>query len=267
MKSAAMMLLAGLALTGTATATAGDAIANAVANDARSTENTARDQYRNPAQTLKAFKVEANHTVVEIWPGGGWYTEILAPMLKDSGTFYAAHFPDAEKPAYYQRSRAGFEKKLASNSDAYGAVKMTAFNPAGEQTMAPAGTVDRVLTFRNVHNWMGGNNEQNAFNQFFAVLKSGGMLGVVEHRAKPGTSLDDQKASGYVTQDYVINLATKAGFELVVASEVNANAKDTADHPRGVWTLPPRLAMGDEDKAKYVAIGESDRMTLLFKKP
>jgi len=244
-----------------------DTIDDAVANSARTEAYVARDTYRNPAETLKVFQVEAGQTVVEIWPGGGWYTEILATAVGDNGKLYAAHFPDVEKPSYYQRLRTKFSEKLASNKAMYANVEMTAFDPAGEQTIAPAGTADRVLTFRNVHNWMGGNAEQAAFNQFFAALKPGGMLGVVEHRAKPGTSLDDQKSSGYVTQDYVINLATNAGFELVVASEVNANAKDTADHPRGVWTLPPRLALGDQDRDKYVAIGESDRMTLLFKKP
>ena len=265
MKNTALTLLASIMLS--TTAVAGDAIDKAVASDARTAKYAERDAFRNPAKTLKQFQVSADQTVVEIWPGGGWYTEILAPMLKDSGTFYAAHFPDAEEPAYYKRSRDGFEKKLAANADMYGNVKLTAFNPAGEQTMAPAGTVDRVLTFRNVHNWMGGENEQKAFNQFFEVLKPGGMLGVVEHRAKPGTSREDQMKSGYVAQNYVVQLAQKAGFELVSTSEINANSKDTADHPRGVWTLPPRLALGDEDREKYVAIGESDRMTLLFKKP
>jgi len=244
-----------------------DTIDDAVANKSRTEAYVARDQYRNPAQTLKAFQIESGQTIVEIWPGGGWYTEILASVVGDQGKLYAAHFPDAEEPKYYQRLRAKFSEKLASNTEMYTNVEMTEFNPSGENSIAPAGSADRVLTFRNVHNWMGSNAEQAAFNQFFEALKPGGMLGVVEHRAKPGTSLEDQKSSGYVTQDYVINLATNAGFELVVASEVNANEKDTADHPRGVWTLPPRLALGDQDRDKYVAIGESDRMTLLFKKP
>ncbi len=265
MKNTALTILAGLVLS--SSAMAGDAIDKAVASESRTAKYAARDNYRHPAATLKQFQVSADQTVVEIWPGGGWYTEILAPMLKESGTFYAAHFSEAAEHDYYKRSRANFEKKLAASPELYGNVKLTAFNPAGEQTMAPAGTVDRVLTFRNVHNWMGGENEQKAFDQFFEVLKPGGMLGVVEHRAKPGTSREDQMESGYVAQNYVVQLAQKAGFELVSTSEVNANAKDTADHPRGVWTLPPRLALGEEDREKYVAIGESDRMTLLFKKP
>ncbi|WP_346839572.1 methyltransferase [Microbulbifer sp. SAOS-129_SWC] len=235
--------------------------------DQREKANAARDQYRHPAQTLEFMGIRPDMSVVEIWPGGGWYTEILAPYLRDKGTFYAAHFPADTQSDYYRKSRQRFEKKLAADQADYGKVKLTEFDPAGGSEIAPAASADAVLTFRNVHNWMSSGNEENAFKQFYAALKPGGVLGVVEHRAKPGTSREDMIKSGYVSQDYLIALAEKAGFKLEKTSEINANPKDTAKHPKGVWTLPPTLALGDEDKGKYQAIGESDRMTLLFSKP
>ncbi|MBB5212028.1 class I SAM-dependent methyltransferase [Microbulbifer hydrolyticus] len=244
-----------------------DTLKQAIEGDQRTPAYAARDQYRHPAETLEFFQVKPDMTVVEIWPGGGWYTEILAPALKEEGTFYAAHFPKDSKAGYFKRSREAFEKMLRKEKATYGAVKLTEFAPGGDSEIAPEGSADVVLTFRNVHNWMGGNNEQAAFNTFYKALKPGGVLGVVEHRAKPGTSREDMKKSGYVTQDYVIKLAKNAGFELEETSEINANPKDTADHPKGVWTLPPSLRLGDEDKDKYQAIGESDRMTLRFRKP
>ncbi|QIL88830.1 methyltransferase [Microbulbifer sp. SH-1] len=244
-----------------------DTLQGAIKGDQRTPANVARDKYRHPAETLAFFHVKPEMTVVEIWPGGGWYTEILAPMLKDKGTLYAAHFPKATEVGYFKNSLAKFEEKMAADKDTYGAVKLTEFVPGGGSEIAPAASADAVVTFRNVHNWMGGNNEQAAFKAFYAALKPGGVLGVVEHRAKPGTSLEDMKKSGYVTQDYVIELAKNAGFVLEESSEINANPKDSADHPKGVWTLPPSLRLGDEDKDKYLAIGESDRMTLRFRKP
>ncbi|MCK7597241.1 methyltransferase [Microbulbifer sp. CAU 1566] len=244
-----------------------DSLKDAIKGDHRTPAYAARDQYRHPEETLNFFQVKPTMTVVEIWPGGGWYSEILAPMLKGKGTLYAAHFPAATEVGYFKRSRESFEKLLAEEKDVYGAVKLTEFAPGGDSEIAPAGSADAVLTFRNVHNWMGGNNEQAAFNTFFKALKPGGVLGVVEHRAKPGTSREEMGKSGYVTQDYVIELAKNAGFVLEESSEINANPKDTAKHPKGVWTLPPSLRLGDEDKEKYQAIGESDRMTLRFRKP
>lgn len=244
-----------------------DTLKKAIEGEQRTPEYAARDKYRHPAETLAFFQVKPEMTVVEIWPGGGWYTEILAPALKEEGTFYAAHFPKDTEVGYFKRSREGFEKLLKKEKDTYGAVKLTEFAPGGDSEIAPAGSADAVLTFRNVHNWMRGNNEQAAFKTFYKALKPGGVLGVVEHRAKPGTSREDMMKSGYMTQEYVIDLAKKAGFELEETSEINANPKDTADHPKGVWTLPPSLRLGDEDKDKYLAIGESDRMTLRFRKP
>ena len=225
-----------------------------------------RDEYRNPVETLAFFQVEKSQTIVEIWPGGGWYTEILAPLLKEHGQFYAASFPAETPVEYYKKSRAKYDAKLAANPEVYGAVKVTELAPPEFTDIAPMGSADRVLTFRNVHNWMKAGSAEGVFAAMHKALKADGLLGIVEHRAKPGTSFDDMIKSGYVTEAAVIKLATDAGFELVAASELNANSADTADHPKGVWTLPPSLRLGDTDKDKYLAIGESDRMTLLFKK-
>ena len=233
----------------------------------RSVESKARDVYRHPVQTLKYFSVEPDDVVVEIWPGGGWYTEILAPRLRDKGHLYAAHFSADSKVAYFSKSNASFKSKLAKNPSVYDRVIVTTLEPGNSTDIAPAGSSDHVLTFRNVHNWMKGGYEKAVFDAMFKALKSGGVLGVVEHRAKPGTSLEAMISSGYVTEEKVKQLAIAAGFTFVGASEINANPKDNAKHPAGVWTLPPRLRLGDKDKNKYQAIGESDRMTLKFIKP
>ena len=237
--------------------------------DHRSPNNIARNQYRHPADTLAFFGLKADMTVVEIWPGGGWYSEILAPVLKDHGQYYAAGFsliaertPDWRKN--YQRK---FEEKLKQNPEVYGKTIVTDLSIPERTEIAPAGTADLVLTFRNVHNWMKGEYAQDVFNSMYTALKSGGILGVVEHRAKPNTSVEDMITSGYVTEAHVIKLANAAGFKLDAKSEVNANAKDSSQHPKGVWTLPPSLRLGEKDQAKYLAIGESDRMTLKFVKP
>ncbi|MFT4765279.1 MAG: putative methyltransferase [Oleispira sp.] len=237
--------------------------------DHRSPNNIARNQYRHPADTLAFFGLKADMTVVEIWPGGGWYSEILAPVLKDHGQYYAAGFsliaertPDWRKN--YQRK---FEEKLKQNPEVYGKTIVTDLSIPERTEIAPAGTADLVLTFRNVHNWMKGEYAQDVFDAMFKAVKHGGYLGVIEHRAKPGTSLEDMITSGYVTEAHVIKLANAAGFKLDAKSEVNANAKDSSQHPKGVWTLPPSLRLGEKDQAKYLAIGESDRMTLRFIKP
>ena len=238
-----------------------------LAGEHRSEANRARDVYRHPHETLRFFRVQPDMTVVEIWPGGGWYTEILAPYLKEEGTLYAAHFPEETEVAYFQRIRAGFEDKLAAEPAIYGEVVMTEFDPAAGVLTVPPGSADRVLTFRNVHNWLRSDSEAEAFELFFRALKPGGMLGVVEHRSGGNDDRQWMTDSGYMAQDYVVALAEKAGFRLVSASEINANPADTADHPRGVWTLPPSLRMGEENRQQYLDIGESDRMTLLFIKP
>ncbi|CAH9053122.1 hypothetical protein PSECIP111951_00757 [Pseudoalteromonas holothuriae] len=234
----------------------------------RSTANQTRDQYRNPVETLAFFGLQSNMTVVEIAPGGGWYSEILAPALKGQGTFYAAHFPADSEVGYYQRSLSGFKEKVASD-ERFSEVKITEFSPISHLDIAPASSADMVLTFRNVHNWYMQKDHQgvlSAFKAFNKALKPGGILGVVEHRLPESRDSADQKRSGYMKQSYVVDIAKQAGFELVAQSDINANPNDSADHPKGVWTLPPRLALGEEQAAKYKAIGESDRMTLKFKK-
>lgn len=240
----------------------------AVQNPLRTPEFAQRDQYRNPVATLTFFEVTPQSTVVEIAPGAGWYTEILAPLLAEQGVYYAAHFP-ANATGFGQRSRAAFLEKLAAEPH-YSKVKVTEFAPTAGVSIAPEGSVDVVLTFRNLHNWyMAGGEEAmlTAFKHFYTALKPGGVLGVVEHRL-PEAQLDtDWTRTGYMPQSLTIKLAEQAGFVFDSSSEINANPKDTADHPSGVWTLPPSLRLGEQDKEKYLAIGESDRMTLKFRKP
>lgn len=259
------LLLSSAVVATTPIASLEQAISN---NSLRSAANMARDQYRNPLPTLQFFDVTPQATVVEISPGGGWYTEILAPLLAEQGVYYAAHFP-ASAEGYGQRSRQAFVEKLSANP-AYSKVKLTEFAPRPGIEIAPAGSADVVLTFRNLHNWyMAGGEEAmlTAFAHFYTALKPGGVLGIVEHRL-PETQLDtDWTRSGYMPESLTIKLAEQAGFTLEARSEINANPKDTADHPGGVWTLPPTLRLGEQDRDKYLAIGESDRMTLKFRKP
>jgi len=235
------------------------ALTAAIKAPSRTPANVARDTYRHPAETLTFFGVKPNQTVVEIWPAAGWYTEILAPYLRDKGAYYAAVPTD--------KARAGMQKLIDGNAAAYGKIKLAAFPTPVPTLGVPAGSADVVLTFRNVHNWMGAGAGQTAFDQMFAMLKPGGVLGVVEHRLPEDAKGITEAESGYVKRSTVIALATKAGFKLAGESQVNANPKDTHDYPKGVWTLPPNYAEGDKDRAKYAAIGESDRMTLKFVKP
>ncbi|MDX1692917.1 MAG: methyltransferase [Ketobacteraceae bacterium] len=233
--------------------------------------SASRDQYRHPVETLTFFDVQPQMTVVEIWPGPkGWYTEILAPYLRDEGTFYAAHFNADSPAAFYRNSLEQFKDKLQASPDLYDKVKITTFNPPEYTNIAPEGSADRVLTFRNVHNWYmrGGGDERvlAAFRAFHKALKPGGILGVVEHRLPESRPESDQEASGYMHTDYVIRMAEKAGFKLLDSSEINANPADNTRHPEGVWTLPPTLRLGETDKKHYLSIGESDRMTLKFMK-
>jgi predicted methyltransferase len=250
----------------------GDAQLRALAEgEHRSADNRARNAWRHPVETLEFFGIEPTQTVVEISPGGGgWYTEILAPYLRERGTYYAASFekdpPEGPAREYFLKGQQAFADKLKSRPDLYDRVIVTEFGP-NKQDIAPAGSADLVLTFRNVHGWMGGGFADKAFASFYRTLKPGGVLGVVEHRAKADQPQDPKARSGYVREDHVIALAEAAGFKLDGRSEVNANPKDSADHPAGVWTLPPTLRLGEQDREKYQAIGESDRMTLRFVKP
>ena len=239
------------------------ALEQAVSGEHRSAKNKARDQYRHPVETLSFFGFTPEMTVVEITPGGGWYTEILAPALKGTGKLYGAHYPDTGEDNYFSNSRKKLEKKLASNA-IFSEMALTDFVPRKQSELAPKGSADLVLTFRNLHNWKPEGVEQ-VFKDAFTALKPGGVLGVVEHRLPAG--VDAEAAKGYVSEATTIKQAKAAGFRFAGASEINANPKDTAQHPKGVWSLPPVLALGEQDKAKYIAIGESDRMTLKFVKP
>ena len=234
--------------------------------DHRSADNSARDQYRQPLETLSWLGIKDNMTVVEITPGGGWYTEILAPYLKENGTYYAAGFDGENGASWAKRSVKRFNDKLAADPAHYGKVNVTVLAPPNNTEVAPAGSADMVLTFRNVHNWMAAGTSDAVFNAMYRALKPGGTLGVIEHRGNPDVTQDPKAKSGYVNEAYTIAMAEKAGFKLAGKSEILANAKDSRNHPKGVWTLPPRLRLGDKDKAKYLAIGESDRMLLKFVK-
>ena len=248
-------------LTLTITPLAAHDLKGAVASEDRTPKNTLRDSSRNPVETLSFFGIESDMVVIELSPGGGWYTEILANYIHYPGTLIAAHWSKDSEIAYYRRGRANFEKKM-SNNPMYGRVEIVDLY----SELADENSVDAVLTFRNLHNWLGPNLD-DIFSNTFKSLKPGGVFGIVEHRAKPGTSMEMMKKSGYVTEAHAIKIAKKHGFELAAKSEINANPKDTADHPKGVWTLPPNYRLKDKDREKYSDIGESDRMTLLFKKP
>ncbi len=244
-----------------------DSWTQALDGDNRSPAYQQRDVYRHPQQTLQFFTITPQSTVLEIWPGGGWYTEILAPLLRGEGKLYAAHFPLNSSVEYFKKSRSSYDAKLTAQPSVYDRVDVSVLMPPDYTLIAPAGSVDVVVTFRNIHNWLKAGNQQAVFSAFYAALKPGGILGVVEHRAKPGTDIDTMIASGYVTEEKVKEMATIAGFQFVASSGINANPADSADHPRGVWTLPPSLRLGEQDRDKYLAIGESDRMTLKFIKP
>lgn len=238
------------------------AIAKAIADPRRSEADRARDQYRHPAETLAFFDVHPDETVIEFYPGGGWYTGILAPLLKGRG-HYIAMPPGSPKSLAFTRAM------LDKNQDWFGAdTKIVAFDQAAPSTFPP-GTADRVLTFRNVHNLVmaGDGVAAKAFADFYKALKPGGILGVEDHHLPESMDAALEKKSGYIKRSTIIRLATAAGFKLAGESAVNVNPKDTHDWPEGVWTLPPTYRLGDVDRAKYQAIGESDRLTLKFVKP
>ena len=256
-------LLAALPLSGALAKDA--ALAKAVADSHRTPTMVERDKYRHPQQVLEFAGIKPTSTVVEIQPGGGYWTEILAPYLKDKGTYYIAMAPRtaSERAA---KSVDDWNKKLADNKAHWGNVKIAEFGK-GSYDIAPAGTVDLVITSRNVHNWMGAGYSEEAFGAFYKALKPGGILSVEEHRAPADKPQDPKAENGYVREDHTIELAKKAGFKLLDKSEVLANSKDTKDWPKGVWTLPPTLQMGETDRAKYLAIGEADNFLMKFQKP
>ena len=244
-------------------------IERALAGDWRSEKNRARDQYRHPQQTLAFFGVDpASQTLIEIWPGGGWYAEVLAPAFQFGGGSYIAIVPkpQPDSPERVDRDNDKLRAMFAARPELYSHAQVRESVDAAPD-LGPPESADVVLTFRNVHNWVMAGNEQAMFQAMFKVLKPGGTLGVVDHRAAADQPPAEMKTSGYLPEAYVIALAEGAGFKLVETSEINANPKDTKDYKEGVWTLPPTLTLGEQDKAKYLAIGESDRMTLKFRKP
>ena len=268
---AAAFLLATMGTSGLVTAktmapSASPTLKAAVAAPTRTPTNIERDKHRNPAATLAFFGIKPNHTVVELWPGGGWYTEILAPYLSAKGQLTVA--------APTGRASDNIAKKLDAGAATYGKVARANFPTSFGGTGVAPGSADAVLTFRNVHNWrMGSYNpdktdySEAAFREIFTMLKPGGVLGIEDHRLPENADAARERSSGYIKVSTVRALAEKAGLRYVGSSEINANPRDTKDYPKGVWTLPPNFAEKDVDRAKYAAIGESDRMTLKFVKP
>lgn len=240
-------------------------VEQAVNSDFRTEENKKRDIYRHPVETLNFFGIKPDMTVVEIAPGAGWYMEIIAPLVAPKGKYImAAPSTNPEKP-YTLDNEKKIKDWMSAHPEVAKNMSIVSFDlPKVE--LAPENSVDMILTFRNVHNWRGNKTEKQAFQAFFKALKPGGVLGVVEHRELPNR-YDPTAKRGYVREKDVINMGLRAGFNLVAKSEINANPKDTKTHPEGVWTLPPSLKLGEKDKDKYMAIGESDRMTLKFVKP
>jgi len=249
---------------------AADALKAAIANPQRTASNVERDAARHPYETLTFFGIKPKMTVVEISPGGGWYTEILAPYLKQHGKLIVGISDPESKNENARRGYARFKQKLDDNPSMYSKVGIGIFEPSSNKiNYAPNNSVDVVLTFRNIHNWIqfGDSTMEAVFKTAFDSLKHGGVFGVVEHRLPESVTQTEKADTGYVHQSYVIKMAEKAGFKLAAKSEINANPKDNADHENGVWALPPVLTNKEKDVEKYIAIGESDRMTLKFVKP
>lgn len=238
-----------------------------LAGSHRSEANRARDIWRHPKETLLFFGVRPEMTVLEVWPDpGGWYTEVLAPLVRERGKYYAAVLDAAPGVANQEKRVQDFRQKLAANPALYDKVIVSPMYTDGRD-IAPPESVDMIVTFRNIHNWMARGTAEKAFAAMYRALKPGGVLGVVEHRGNPAVPQDPQAKSGYVNEQYAIDLITAQGFRLDAKSEINANPRDTKDYEQGVWTLPPVYRLGDRDREKYAAIGESDRFTLKFVKP
>jgi predicted methyltransferase len=248
-------------------ATAVHTLDDALAGSWRSAQNKARDGFRHPKETLTFFGIKNDMHVVELWPGGGWYTEVLAPFLRDTGKLTVTNFDPQTAQEPMKGFAVSYEKKLAASPDLFGKVEVRHVTPPNDVNLGPNESADIVLTFRNFHNWIQGGFDKNVVDAAFKVLKHGGVFGVVEHRADPGTDDKTTKDTGYVPEQRIVDLAQAAGFKLDGKSDVNANPKDDHKHENGVWALPPVLRNGDKDKDKYLAIGESDRMTLKFVKP
>lgn len=273
MKKLLFVVLAGLAgLAGPALAggmSVAASVEQAMWGDHRSEANIARNRYRHPVGTLDFFGLRADMTVMEIWPGAGWYTEVLAPVLRESGKLVVATWdPEVEgQPGYRYELPEQMRQAFAARPDVYEQVEVVHYSPPESASLGAAGSVDMVVTFRNTHGWVNHGQAGAVYAEFARVLKPGGVLGVVQHRAADGADAAGTARSGYVSEAAVIALAEAAGLVLEARSEINANPKDTKDHPEGVWTLPPSFRLGEKDRETYAAIGESDRMTLRFRKP
>jgi len=248
------------------------AVDAAIASEHRSVEDKARDQYRHPRETLEFLGFRSNMKVLEVWPGGGWYTQILAAALQDEGRLYAAQF-QINSPFDFQRRQFGkFLTMLGERNDIYRKIKITHLSLPYQLEVAPRNSVDMAVTFRNLHNWVevpfgGGKYARLPFDAMYDALKPGGILGVVDHRWPDPATEDPVSMNGYISKERTIELAESAGFRFVGESDILYNPKDTRDHPSGVWTLPPSFALGDQEREKYAAIGESDRFLLKFEKP
>lgn len=264
----AAMVAAGLSSLG-APARADDALKAALNGTHRTPTFVARDAWRHPYETLQFFGIQPHHTVVELSPGGGWYTEILAPYLRDKGLLILGADDPESSEAYYRRSAERLKARLDAQPAVYDKVKVAVFAPPAKLAYAAPASADMVLTFRNVHNWAASGEDvtRAAFKSAFEALKPGGVFGVVDHRLPADRPQDPKVSSGYLHVSYVSRLAESVGFKLAGSSEINANPRDTADHNKGVWALPPTYANKEVDRARYESIGESDRMTLKFVKP
>lgn len=262
---AAAVLIASCAMTSTRQATA-QALDNILADPHRSEADRARDRYRHPKDTLLFFGIRPEMTVLEIWPEPGWYTDIIAPLLRDQGKYYAGVMEPDPGSQFVTRRLEAFHGKLASDPTIYGKTTIVTYPSHGGDAVPP-GTVDLVVTFRNLHNWIADDTAASMLATAYRALKPGGVLGVTDHRGNPALPQDPKAKSGYVTEQYAIKLIEAQGFRLLGTSEVNANPKDTKDYSEGVWTLPPTWRLGDKDREKYAEIGESDRFTLKFEKP
>jgi predicted methyltransferase len=240
----------------------------AIASPERAAENRARDAHRNPFETLRFFGIAPDMHVLELWPGRGWYTEILGPFLAEKGKLTVTNAdPEGPQDQYVHRMAREFATWLSDERERLGLVEVITVAPPERLHLGPDAAYDAILTFRNNHSWIRGGYHEAIYAEIFRVLKPGGMLGVVQHRAPEGADAAVSAENGYVPEAFVIEAAGRAGLELAGRSEVNANPKDPKDHPGGVWSLPPSYRLGDEDRAVYEAIGESDRMTLKFVKP
>ena len=262
----ACAVLAGACATGSSRQSTAEALTVILAGNQRPAEERARDVYRHPKETLLFFGIRPEMRVLEVWPEPGWYTAVIAPLLRDKGKYYAGVIAADPSSKYITHRLEEYHSRLAARPDLYDRVTIVTFPDDGGDAV-PEGSLDMVVTFRNLHNWMARDQAAQAFRTMYRALKPGGVLGVVEHRGNPAVPQDPKAKSGYVNEDYAIRLIEEQGFRLVAKSGVNDNPKDTKDYAQGVWTLPPSYRLGDKDRDKYAAIGESDRFTLRFVKP